>query len=395
MLSVQYVSCPLSALSRHSSNKVQIIADATATAYKGSTQEVQLKIRRVVEVWRQRAIFEPAIQEAIEKRIDDIDKSRSARPTGARLGGSLFGSTTSIPSELQPLVQPQNNISRAESAARTLVNTANTEYAKMTDPAFPVPTPPVHAARLSSLLKNLASAEGAVNDSMKARQELIAGLEKLLESNKRKLAEDQTASADLSSRRATTESKKKEVEDGIMRGLKGEVFNTPLPGNTVGSATGSADDGSPEMEAFTPPPPEVETFTPTASPRPQSDPEPSYPVDDNSYGQDFLESDTFMADRVQEQQPTYNEPPPSFEPPPATQSNTASLSGVDALLKTLAAPPHPIQPSTSPPANGESMDPRLKRRKMSHKATDMDEEPFAGGDGVGIDSDVAAMLGAQ
>lgn len=265
----------------------------------------------------------------------------------------------------------------------------------MTDPAFPVPTPPVHAARLSSLLKNLASAEGAVNDSMKARQELIAGLEKLLESNKRKLAEDQTASADLSRRRATTESKKKEVEDGIMRGLKGEVFNTPLPGNPACSATGSADDGSPEMEAFTPPPPELETFTPTASPRPQPNPEPSYPVDDNSYGQDFLESETFMADRVQEQQPTYNEPPPSFEPPPATQSNTASLSGVDALLKTLAAPPHPIQPSTSPAANGESMDPRLKRRKMSHKATDMDEEPFAGGDGVGIDSDVAAMLGAQ
>ena len=47
-----------------------IIAEATAIAYKGATNEVQQKLRRVVEVWRQRQIFEPTIQEAIEARID-------------------------------------------------------------------------------------------------------------------------------------------------------------------------------------------------------------------------------------------------------------------------------------------------------------------------------------
>ena len=47
-----------------------IIAEATATAYKGATNEVQQKLRRVVEVWRQRQIFEIPIQEAIETRID-------------------------------------------------------------------------------------------------------------------------------------------------------------------------------------------------------------------------------------------------------------------------------------------------------------------------------------
>lgn len=33
-----------------------VIAEATATAYKGATNEVQQKLRRVVEVWRQRLI---------------------------------------------------------------------------------------------------------------------------------------------------------------------------------------------------------------------------------------------------------------------------------------------------------------------------------------------------
>lgn len=47
-----------------------VIAEATATAYKGATNEVQQKLRRVVEVWRARQIFELPIQEAIESRID-------------------------------------------------------------------------------------------------------------------------------------------------------------------------------------------------------------------------------------------------------------------------------------------------------------------------------------
>ena len=49
-----------------------VIAEATATAYKGATNEVQQKLRRVVEVWRTRQIFELPIQEAIESRIDGM-----------------------------------------------------------------------------------------------------------------------------------------------------------------------------------------------------------------------------------------------------------------------------------------------------------------------------------
>ncbi len=49
---------------------MQIIAEATATAYVGATGEVQNKVRRVVEVWRQRQIFELPIQEAVEARLN-------------------------------------------------------------------------------------------------------------------------------------------------------------------------------------------------------------------------------------------------------------------------------------------------------------------------------------
>jgi hypothetical protein len=60
--------------------------------------------------------------------------------------------------------------------------------------------------------------------------------------------------------------------------------------------------------------------------------------------------------------------------------------GANMLLSSLTRPA-----SNSPAATA---DPRLKRRKMNH-SSEMDEDLFSTGDGVGLDKDVAAMLGAQ
>ena len=273
----------------------------------------------------------------------------------------------------------QSTFSRCDATAQPLLQTADTEYTKLTDPNTPVPSPPVHAARLSSLLKNLATAEGALDASLKARHELIASLEKLLESNKAKLEFEEKAHSELSSRRATIEAKKKDVEDGIMRGLSADASATVSSGPPTDPRP-IGNDGSPEVEAFTPPP-EVENFTPTGSPQ------PAYPAYDHTYGQDFLETNTFPADRNQEQEPVHTEPAPSYEPPPALQTGAPAMSeGANMLLSSLTRPA-----SNSPAATA---DPRLKRRKMNH-SPEMDEDPFGTGDGVGLDKDVAAMLGAQ
>ena len=49
-----------------------IMAEAIATAYKGATSEVQSKLKKVVMVWKERAIFEVPIQEAVEARIEGM-----------------------------------------------------------------------------------------------------------------------------------------------------------------------------------------------------------------------------------------------------------------------------------------------------------------------------------
>ena len=47
-----------------------IVAEAAATAYRGAPADIQLKLRRVVDVWKDRAIFEAPIQAAIESRLE-------------------------------------------------------------------------------------------------------------------------------------------------------------------------------------------------------------------------------------------------------------------------------------------------------------------------------------
>lgn len=47
-----------------------VIAEATALAYKGAPTEIHGKLRRVVDVWKDRTIFEAPIQNAIESRLD-------------------------------------------------------------------------------------------------------------------------------------------------------------------------------------------------------------------------------------------------------------------------------------------------------------------------------------
>jgi regulator of Ty1 transposition protein 103 len=46
-----------------------ILPQATEAAYKGSPSDIQNKIRRVVEVWRQRRVFNDTVQVQVEDRL--------------------------------------------------------------------------------------------------------------------------------------------------------------------------------------------------------------------------------------------------------------------------------------------------------------------------------------
>jgi len=238
--------------------------EAMQTAYRSSTPEIQQKLRRVFEVWRTRNVFETPILEAIEGRIEEVDRSKGSSGKKTLMGNSLFNSSSStgMPKELETLAPLQIAVTKATLAARPPTDTAETEYKKLHDASAPLPSPPVHAARLSSLIKVLAAAESSLSASIKARQALIADLERIVEINKAALAKDEEAFREIESRKISSEAKKREVEDGIMRGLT-SVGDSPtnVHGGTpeldvgdvgrTGNATGFE---RPEVEELTPEP---------------------------------------------------------------------------------------------------------------------------------------------
>ncbi|OWP00312.1 DUF618 domain-containing protein [Marssonina coronariae] len=344
-----------------------VIAEATSCAYKGATNEVQQKLRRVVEVWRQRQIFEIPIQEAIENRIDELDKSRT---NNKRAGGSIFsGSASSVPNELVPLVAAQQTILKLVLSTKTSINAANQDYAKLTDPNTIVPTPPVHAARLNGLLKTLANAEGAVAESIKARKVLIEGLEKLLDTNRSVLSSEELHLSEISNRRTEIDNKKRDVEESIMRG-----FSNSTPATPVG-------DGSPGMQQspVTPGPepdrPEVEALTPPGYPQPTvKDEVPEYNLNEtlnlngssNGNGHGGMHSQQLQHQDYKQDQHQYHSP-----------TGAPGLDLLSSLSTTYARP-------------ASSSSGSIKKRKFNGQ----DEfEGMGGGDAMeGLDDEVVGIL---
>jgi regulator of Ty1 transposition protein 103 len=145
-------------------------------------------------------------------------------------------------------------VAKSETLAKPAVADANAEYDKQADPNTPIPTPPVHAARLAALLKSLATAEGAVADSIKARKVLVEGLTKLLEQNKEALSTEESQLYDINARKTEIGAKRQEVEEAIMRGL------------TESNGDPGLEPQRPEAEPLTPPMQPVESVTPIGTP---------------------------------------------------------------------------------------------------------------------------------
>ncbi|KAF7547716.1 hypothetical protein G7046_g8925 [Stylonectria norvegica] len=230
------------------------IAEAISIAYKGASADIQSKLKRVVDVWKDRGIFEVPIQSAMEARIEELDKARGTAKPG--FAGSPFGGPPAVPSEFAPLIASFQSVSKLSGPAEAALGPAEQEYAKQTDSSIPAPSAPVYAARLHGLLKTLANAESAVTECIKAREGLVSGLEKLLEKHRLALEFERSAAAEVVKRKAEIEEQKHQVEIAIMRALGPAENGSPGEG---GSASPAPEPDRPEMEALTP---EPEALTP-------------------------------------------------------------------------------------------------------------------------------------
>ena len=385
-----------------------IVAEASALAYKGADGNVRGKVRRVVEVWRERKIFDGRIQDGIEAQLDGMDKDAGSkgalgglgRAKAPKLGGGLFAGSGGVPAELESAAGLVEKLGELGEGAKTKVGKANEEFAKMTDPSLPVPTPPVHAARLSALGKTLASAQGAVEASLKARTNLISQLEELVSKHRTQLESEEALFADLTSKREGTEAKKNEVEDGIMRGLSTPSSpDIPTPTNISNSSflpnpNGSGNDSADERRELDRP--EAEDFTPPPEDRDIIEAVDDIPTDPRMRQARNSFTSTTGAEAIQELPPDFNEPPPAFEPPPAMSPPAPAPTGLvdpsnaaaaaEQFLSNLSASGlGQVRQASQEIPNG-SADPRLKRRKLSQQSPVRRES--------GVEEDVATAFDA-
>ncbi|KAL1900277.1 hypothetical protein Sste5346_002588 [Sporothrix stenoceras] len=355
-----------------------VIAEAIAAAYKGAPSEVQTKLRRVVEVWRERNIFEQPIQAAVESRIEELDKAKGASRTA--IGGSIFGNSSSssssaaaLPQEFVPLVAPQRSVTKLLISTQGAASKADSEYEKIMN--NPPPAAPVYAARLNGLLKTIADGEDAVAQMVRARTDLKTVLDNLQAQYQKLLEADQQRLAQLAQRRVEVDERKRQVEDKIMRDLSG---NSGGNGDGNRNGTDSVSPGghsgagsiSPIQE---PPRPEVEALTP-----PSNDPddmgEPVFPGLDlpqisRSESRDIA-SESGAASNGNGSGNSVSPAPPQVQVTPASDP---SVSGID-ILSHLASQAVPVS------ANGVN-----KRRRVdsSEEVPNLDD---------GIDADVTEML---
>lgn len=307
-----------------------------------------------------------------------MDSSRGPRKPA--LGGSLF-SSSSVPPELTSVAPLATSLQKAELNTKPAVAAANQDYEKQTTPGAQIPSPPMHAAALAGLVKKLHQAEGAVADGIKARQALIVGLEKLLETNKAKLEHDQAQVVDLRSRKDAIEGRKRTVEAAILKGLSAAETNKLSAAAPLPAAVSPVTQERPQVEELTPPP--MESFTPVGSPQ-QAAAQVADQVPDIG--------DDVMPEPVPHPIEPEAAPAPhghTTEPGYATTIGETKQQGPADLLKSLQHP----RIESGGVYGQEAYQQAYKKRKMSKSEAEDEFAAFAGdGQMEGIDDDLGALI---
>ncbi|KAK9247524.1 RNA polymerase II-binding domain-containing protein [Lipomyces tetrasporus] len=191
------------------------IAEALESAYRQCNADLQERIRRVVDVWRQRTVFSDEVLKEIESRLDDSDKKKPKQMGGGRRIGQGMSFGLGLPLDLAKLATAHSDVTSKANTLGEAVSGANKYYAAVTE-ADALPAPMEYASQIEKVLVSVNSALKASDEMLKTRQELIRQLESLLSVNKAAL-ESETRQRDvLEEKKQKTLDLQKDVSDMIL-----------------------------------------------------------------------------------------------------------------------------------------------------------------------------------
>lgn len=214
-----------------------VLPSSIESTYRVVPSEVKARIKRVVDVWKQRQIFPPEVLQEIENRI--ANSSNSAKANDNVSGNSslgLFGAmsgggSSAMPKELSSLASTFQNTRTGHDNAFNDAKKSIQDYEELLQ-ADNLPAPPIYAKRLAGLLAGLQQSSSALQAQIKARKDYETALKKLLEQSEAEGKEENNLLATAAAKEQEAAEVKQEVESMLVSDLQQDEdgeFKAPSP----------------------------------------------------------------------------------------------------------------------------------------------------------------------
>ncbi|OLL22843.1 UPF0400 protein [Neolecta irregularis DAH-3] len=200
----------------------EVIVTAMETVFRQGSNDLQGKVKRVVDVWRQRQVFPADTLQRIDETIALMDKGKG--------NGAVYGTlprtslpTLPMPPELTKLVKAQQNLTASMSSNTLAISTASRAFSDIIE-SEQMPNPPVLAHKLQNLINSLGEAFKAATAAVSTREELVNQLTQLLDANKGALEAERLQLKDVQAKQFRATTLLQEVEEMI----RSEIPDSPI-----------------------------------------------------------------------------------------------------------------------------------------------------------------------
>lgn len=177
--------------------------DAVEHVFRHSTSEVQGKLTRVVDVWKQRSVFPSEVLNNVSKRLEAKPKV----PNGAGQANM------NVPHDLTSINMAYAKVVGAATSSSLALGTANSLYSNLIEADQSTRlSPDLHAARLKQLSKALETAHESVQAAMQLREDIVKKLQALEQINFTALESEQNALTEIAKKAKVVDRKSQDVD---------------------------------------------------------------------------------------------------------------------------------------------------------------------------------------
>lgn len=210
----------------------KVLLQTLPIVYSQFPNDLQGKLKRVINIWKQRKVFDKSYLERIESKLKDIvPKSSNSISTHS-------GKNVSIPSNIQPIIElyqklkkNKHNIPALKSRFDNAINDLD-------------PNSIVYEENFNTVTKIAKVTQDTIKESMENRQELIKYLQSLLNEEEKKLEQNRVLLNELEFALESKDPKKIKNNGDSLGGGDSDILPTYGKNDSDSDSNNDSDDES-------------------------------------------------------------------------------------------------------------------------------------------------------